>query len=169
MTNVAPKVTMDAVAQTSTLDLYVGQFKVATYSYANGMITVAQLPAALFLDNQAVNDLVAGKRDWIIHMFKAGYTLLKDILTHPPIGKNIVYADQYSEDASFFRGEVIVGSTTIPGGSHLGTTTTFRYEYDKNTKLTKVFAHDQFVWTPNEYYVFLSCIIRGLDRVNADV
>ncbi len=171
MTNVAPKVSMDAVALTSTLDLYVGQFKVATYSYANGMITVAQLANNLVLDKEAANTLVAGKRDWITHMFNAGFPGLdaavqkSPLFRTIPIGQNFVYTDQYVEDANTFSAYICIG---IVKGK-VGDATCFSYSYDKAAKLTTVFAHNQFVWTPLQYAAFIAMIIRGLDRVNADV
>ncbi len=171
MTNVAPKVSMDAVALTSTLDLYVGQFKVATYSYANGMITVAALAADLLLDNGAVNTLVAGKRDWITHLFNAGFPGLDAVVQRSPlfrtipIGQNFIYTDQYVEDNATFSAYICVG---IVKGK-VGDATCFSYSYDKVAKLTTVYAHNQFVWTPMQYNAFIACIIRGLDRVNADV
>jgi len=161
---ISPKIFIDSVLQTSTVDLFVFSLFIATYRFSGGMFTLMELPNNVFLNKLMVNTNYLAKDGWIRAMVKADFPAekLRNIIAIPPnarplnVSKDIHFTESYLETDTVFKGVMSIDSDT------------FTAIYDKATGVTKIFAHPEWHWTPEEFGLWWGFIIRFVDRVNMD-
>src|SRR5882724_6979438 len=152
---VQPKITLDAVAQTSSVDLFVGSVFIATYKYNDtpNMFTLMNLPNAVQLDKSAVNTNYLAKDGWIRAMLKAGFPAkLGSIIARPPIArplnidKNLTFYETFYETITVFDGQMANNAVGLDGKIPKGGDV-FHAAYDKASRVTTIDAHPQYDWT----------------------